>query len=111
MLCREVNPWVSVAKASLNRAFEWHDPDPKRSDLSMARLEATVRRRGGPNPLQLKNGGDELWIGVKGQSNSVIAGSPRNAFRCSVTCFFAGGRATGWPMAHGLLTSAKPECR
>ena len=30
---------------------------------------------------------DELWIGVKGQSNSVIAGSPRNAFRCSVTCF------------------------
>jgi hypothetical protein len=23
---------------------------------------------------------------VKGQSNSVIAGSPRNAFRCSVGC-------------------------
>ena len=30
---------------------------------------------------------DELWVGVKGQSNSVIAGSPRNAFRCSVACF------------------------
>ena len=29
---------------------------------------------------------DDLWIGVKGQSNSVIAGSPRNAFRCSVAC-------------------------
>ncbi len=28
--------------------------------------------------------GDDLWIGVKGQANSVIAGSPRNAFRCSV---------------------------
>ncbi len=27
---------------------------------------------------------DDLWIGVKGQSNSVIAGSLRNAFRCSV---------------------------
>jgi len=27
-----------------------------------------------------------LWIGVKGQANSVIAGSPRNAFRCSVAC-------------------------
>ena len=27
------------------------------------------------------------WVGVKGQSNSVIAGSPRNAFRCSVACF------------------------
>ena len=25
-----------------------------------------------------------MWVGVKGQSDSVIAGSPRNAFRCSV---------------------------
>lgn len=27
---------------------------------------------------------DELWIGVKGQSNSVIAGSLRNSFRASL---------------------------
>ena len=27
---------------------------------------------------------DELWIGVKGQSNREIARTPRNAFRCSV---------------------------
>ena len=27
---------------------------------------------------------NELWIGVKGQTNLEIAGSPRNAFRCSV---------------------------
>ena len=26
----------------------------------------------------------EVWIGVKGQSNLVIAGSPRNSFRASV---------------------------
>ena len=32
----------------------------------------------------VENMGDDLWIGVKGQANSVIAGSPRNAFRCSV---------------------------
>ena len=32
----------------------------------------------------VENMGDDLWQGVKGQSNSVIAGSPRNAFRCSV---------------------------
>ena len=38
-------------------------------------------------PTSVENGGDDLWIGVKGQSNFVIAGSPRNAFRCSVTCF------------------------
>ena len=35
----------------------------------------------------VENMGDDLWIGVKGQANSVIAGSPRNAFRCSVVCF------------------------
>jgi hypothetical protein len=28
---------------------------------------------------------DELWLGVKGQSNSVIARSPRNIFRYSLT--------------------------
>ena len=28
--------------------------------------------------------GDELWIGVKCQSNSEIAGSPRNSFRASL---------------------------
>ena len=38
-------------------------------------------------PTRVENLGDELWVGVKGQSNSVIAGSPRNAFRCSVACF------------------------
>lgn len=27
---------------------------------------------------------DELWVGVKGQSRLVIAGSPRNALRCSL---------------------------
>ncbi len=32
----------------------------------------------------VENMGDDLWLGVKGQTNSVIAGSPRNAFRCSV---------------------------
>ena len=38
-------------------------------------------------PTRVENLGDELWVGVKGQSNSVIAGSPRNAFRCSVVWF------------------------
>jgi hypothetical protein len=42
-----------------------------------------------PEPTSVENGGDDLWIGVKGQSNSVIAGSPRNAFRCSVACYLS----------------------
>ena len=38
-------------------------------------------------PTNVEKFGDELWLGVKGQSNFVIAGALRNAFRCSVTCF------------------------
>ena len=34
----------------------------------------------------VENMGDDLWIGVKGQSNPVIAGSQRNVFRYSVAC-------------------------
>ena len=34
----------------------------------------------------VENMGDELWVGVKGQANPVIAGSPRNVFRYSVGC-------------------------
>ncbi len=36
-------------------------------------------------PLQVENCLDELRIGVKGQSNSVIARSLRNSFRASLT--------------------------
>ena len=36
---------------------------------------------------------DELWIGVKGQTNLEIAGSPRNIFRYSLVLFSNGGRA------------------
>ena len=34
--------------------------------------------------MYLKKCSDELWLGVKGQSNSVIAGSLRNVFRNSL---------------------------
>ena len=36
---------------------------------------------------------DELWIGVKGQSNWEIAGSPRNVFRYGL-------RACLWEVEH-----------
>ena len=36
---------------------------------------------------------DELWVGVKGQSNLEIAGSPRNSFRASLSAESSGGRA------------------
>ena len=34
--------------------------------------------------MEVENSFDELWIGVKGQSNRVIAGSLRNIFRYSL---------------------------
>ena len=40
-----------------------------------------------PEPEQVENCLDELRIGVKGQSNSVIARSLRNSFRASLTMF------------------------
>ena len=35
----------------------------------------------------------EMGLGAKGQSNLVIAGSPRNSFRASLKCKSLGGRA------------------
>ncbi len=39
--------------------------------------------------MLVENSLDELRVGVKGQSNSVIARSPRNSFRASLACLFA----------------------
>ncbi len=38
--------------------------------------------------MSVENDLDELRVGVKGQSNSVIARSPRNSFRASLACSF-----------------------
>ena len=37
-------------------------------------------------PTNVEKLADDLWLGVKGQSNSVIAGSFRNVFRNSLGC-------------------------
>ena len=43
--------------------------------------------------MSVTKGSDELWLGVKCQSNPVIAGSRRNNFRVSVREETNGGRA------------------
>ena len=43
--------------------------------------------------MSVTNGSDDLWVGVKCQSNTEIAGSPRNALRCSPGFATDGGRA------------------
>ena len=43
--------------------------------------------------MRVENLWDELSVGVKGQSNSVIAGSPRKIFRYRLEPFSTGGKA------------------
>ena len=51
--------------------------------------------------------GDDLWIAEKFQSNSEIAGSPRNSFRASVGKEFHGGKALSELGGVSLLNSNK----
>ena len=41
-------------------------------------------------------GWDDLWLEVKCQSSSEIAGSPRKVFRDRVQTKYVRGKATGW---------------
>ena len=43
--------------------------------------------------MSVEKGWDDVWIEVKFQSNSDIAGSPRNSFRASLKEKIHGGRA------------------
>ena len=43
--------------------------------------------------MWVENRSDELWLGVKGQSNWEIAGSLRNIFRYGLGSMCTGGRA------------------
>ena len=44
-------------------------------------------------PISVKKLPDEVWLAEKFQSNSEIAGSPRNSFRTSLERIMRGGRA------------------
>src|SRR5699024_8662442 len=46
-----------------------------------------------PEPTYVEKCGDEVWVGVKSQSNMEIAGSLRNSFRASLKRRSIGGRA------------------
>ena len=43
--------------------------------------------------IDVKKSRDEVWLAEKFQSNSEIAGSPRNSFRASLEVKAYGGRA------------------
>ena len=55
---------------------------------------------------------DDLWIAEKFQSNSEIAGSPRNSFRASLDSKIGGGRALNELGGHkAYRTLSNFECR
>ena len=58
-------------------------------------------------PINVEKFPDDLWVGVKGQSNWEIARTPRNAFRCSVQVESYRGRATDW--TRGLHRLPNPD--
>jgi hypothetical protein len=63
--------------------------------------------------VSIAKGRDDLWVGVKCQANLEIAGSPRNAFRCSPGILSRhGGSVNG--SARGLAAyqpEPNDECR
>ena len=54
---------------------------------------------------------DELWIGVKCQSNPEIAGSPRNSFRASLECLVTEVEHWIGQGAQAYRTKPNSECR
>ena len=62
--------------------------------------------------MLVENSSDELRVGVKGQSNSVIARSPRNSFRASLGHYPRGGRELdGLGSVNGYQIQLNYECR
>ena len=61
--------------------------------------------------MDVEKSWDELRVGVKGQSNWVIAGSPRNIFRYSLEKLSCGGRAlNGLGVLPDYQTQSNSEC-
>ena len=82
---------AAEAKASLNRAFS----------------HAWQTRNRVIYPCSVEKLLDEVRVGVKGQSNSEIARTPRNAFRCSLKPKASRGRATD--RMRGLHRLSSPD--
>ena len=70
-------------KPSLNRARSYMDMTRNRVTYPWTgRSGSEISWRS--EPTAVEKVGDELWVAEKFQSNSEIAGSPRNSFRASL---------------------------
>jgi len=77
----------SVVKASLynGKQVKWIRPEVKWANYEQ--VEAGLKCQGRTEPTTVAKVGDDLWLGVKGQSNLRIAGSLRNSWRWIVNVY------------------------
>ncbi len=66
---------------------------------------------GGPEPVSVEKLWDELWVGVKCQSNPEIAGTPRNSFRLASGSTEGGRALIGLGALQGYRTHSNSEFR
>ena len=63
------------------------DDTPSRSESEPEEGDESEGVDAKPRRISVEKLLDELCVGVKGQSNSEIARTPRKAFRCRLGCF------------------------
>ena len=96
----------AVTKVSFNRAFSYAYTTRNRVTYPCPGWsKGDTLWRTEPTPVEMV--GDEMWIAEKFQSNSDIAGSPRNSFRASLGVQFCGGKALTEGGAERLPISIK----
>jgi len=96
-----------AAKASLNRSFIARGGRRETRGSTHGQVEVSIVSTWRTEPVHVEKCLDDLWVGVKGQSNREIARTARNAFRCSVDLECHGGRATD--RARGLHRLPTPD--
>ena len=67
--------WIGRTASGGRRETRWS---------THGQVEVWIVSRWRTEPIYVEKCSDDLWVGVKGQSNREIARTPRNAFRCSV---------------------------
>lgn len=72
---------VGEVKASFNRTFLVKAIRPETKWSNYEQVENSAKKRWRTELTSVEKDGDDLWLGVKGQSNLDIAGFLRNLFR------------------------------
>ena len=98
-----------VVKASVNSAF-YDYMEQTRSRVTYPWPGWTFEKsKGRTEPTRRATRADELWIAEKFQSNSAIAGSPRNSFRASLYMASRGRALNGDGLLRHTISNQTPN--